>query len=398
MAYKLTNQLEMFCGEKFTIDSDKLNNYLLKFNKMMTEFIDQQLIDNSNNSPNDRQLTNISEPQLRDVGQWFKKLIDYIYRTELDIGGNNIYMYYNCMLSIDQSAPGDNDDDRRPLIQLSDDQLIALGWIDQLVVIYFVMIDDIVDQSDTRFGKTCWHLLPDVGMIALNDCTLILSVVFKLAKHYFKGHPCYMDIVECIHETIENVSIGQSMDLMNTKSTNKHAQFEQYTDNCWTTISKYKEACFAILYPFKLVMTATGQTNQKDRHIIEECLVKCGRLTGAYNDYSDVYVKSNGTDIAEGKCSWLYVRALEMASPEQRSVLLDNYGLGADNHIAVDKIKLVYSQLNMKQEFCEYIGQIIDSIENSCLKQLSSSTSRQLVSKIVLVYYNWLQKVYSESK
>ncbi|XP_054154795.1 uncharacterized protein LOC128953334 [Oppia nitens] len=357
----------------------------------MTEFIDNQLI-NTDNEPNN---------QLRDVGQWISRLIDYNYHRKIDIGGGYIYIFYNLLANDDgcgggQQAPGDCGG-RPPLLQnqLSDDQHIALGWINQLMIIYFLLIDDIVDQSTKRFGKTCWHLLPDVGMIALNDSTLILSLMFKMAKHYFKGHQNYMDIVECLHEIIEKVAIGQSMDLMNTKATNKHAQLDQFTYNCWSTINYYKIAWFSVLASFRLVLAAIGETDRQNRQVLEEIIQKFSRFIGSFNDYSDIYIETNGTDIAEGKCSWLYVRALQLATSEQRSILLDNYGLGSDNQLAVDRIEMVYNELNMKQEFCDYIDKLFTSIEDICRKQLQTSTNdRKIVAQLVLIQYNDLQQRY----
>jgi farnesyl diphosphate synthase len=42
-----------------------------------------------------------------------------------------------------------------------------------------------------------------------------------------------------------------------------------------------------------------------------------------------------GTDIQDGKCSWLVVQALQVATPDQRAVLQDSYGRNTAECIAV---------------------------------------------------------------
>lgn len=65
---------------------------------------------------------------------------------------------------------------------------------------YFVILDDIIDESETRRGRLCWYRNPDVGLIAINDGILINSGVYQLLRKYFSNHPYYIQVVDLFHE------------------------------------------------------------------------------------------------------------------------------------------------------------------------------------------------------
>lgn len=45
-----------------------------------------------------------------------------------------------------------NDDDNKKL-----EKIRVLGWCVELLQAYFLLLDDIMDDSITRRGKTCWY-------------------------------------------------------------------------------------------------------------------------------------------------------------------------------------------------------------------------------------------------
>ncbi len=59
-----------------------------------------------------------------------------------------------------------------------------------------------------------------------------------------------------------------------------------------------------------------------------------------------------GRDIEESKCSWLIVKALEIASPEQRTLLEENYA--KDDPEKVKKVKQVYQALDLPELYHKY--------------------------------------------
>lgn len=73
---------------------------------------------------------------------------------------------------------------------------------------YYLIIDDIEDEALTRNGKPCWHLLPNVGNLALNDTSMMRSFIYELLRQnlsdemYIKMCKLFNEvcvIVELIH-------------------------------------------------------------------------------------------------------------------------------------------------------------------------------------------------------
>jgi farnesyl diphosphate synthase len=68
----------------------------------------------------------------------------------------------------------------------------TLGWMIEILQAMMLVLDDIMDSSITRRGRPCWYLMPDVGMIAVNDAPMLESAIYLLLKKYFKEHPAYV--------------------------------------------------------------------------------------------------------------------------------------------------------------------------------------------------------------
>ena len=54
-----------------------------------------------------------------------------------------------------------------------------------------------------------------------------------------------------------------------------------------------------------------------------------------------------GTDIQDKKCSWLVVQALKLATPEQRKVIEENYGV--DDEAKIKRIKDLYKEMKLEE-------------------------------------------------
>ena len=57
-----------------------------------------------------------------------------------------------------------------------------LGWSIEFLQAFFLVADDVMDDSLTRRGQPCWYRNPHVNMIAINDSFLLESFVFTLIK------------------------------------------------------------------------------------------------------------------------------------------------------------------------------------------------------------------------
>lgn len=71
-----------------------------------------------------------------------------------------------------------------------------LGWMVELLQAMMLVLDDIMDASETRRGKLCWYLEPRVGIAAVNDATMIESAIYMLLRKYFEHHPAYVSALD----------------------------------------------------------------------------------------------------------------------------------------------------------------------------------------------------------
>ncbi|XP_054158372.1 uncharacterized protein LOC128956682 [Oppia nitens] len=231
-----------------------------------------------------------------------------------------------------------------------DDRVYPLAWAVELTMLYFDMLDDVMDRSVTREGQPCWYTLPTVGMSAINDSTIVLSAINKIIKLYFSDHQNYVEIVHCVQEFVEKTAYGQLLDMQFTRSHNSDVDLNTYNYENYRLINKSKYAYISI-GSFVLAMYTSGQSSYDHLDKIDDILTTLAVLEGVTNDLDDLL--TDGTDIVEGKCSWLFVRALQLANNSQKSQLFANYGL--DDPSAVQLIKQLYDELNIKTESEEFV-------------------------------------------
>lgn len=94
-----------------------------------------------------------------------------------------------------------------------------------------------------------------------------------------------------------------------------------------------------------------------------------------------------GTDIEDGKCSWLAVVALQKASPAQKKIIEDNYGI--DNPANVEIIKELYEQLKLPNTFKLYEEESYNLICTH-IQQVSRGLSQDL-------FFKFLEKIYKRT-
>lgn len=134
---------------------------------------------------------------------------------------------------------------------LTDERLkdfIALGWCIEWLQASFLIADDIMDQSCTRRGQKCWYLNEGVGMVAINDCFMLHSMLFRTIKHHFGGTSAYVPMLELFLDTKMQTELGQLLDLLSAPS-NGTANFEAFTMENYRKIVYYKTCYYSFYLP-----------------------------------------------------------------------------------------------------------------------------------------------------
>ncbi|GER33822.1 farnesyl diphosphate synthase [Striga asiatica] len=304
----------------------------------------------------------------------------------------------------------------------------ALGWCIEWDLIYtselqlqayFLVLDDIMDNSHTRRGQPCWFRLPKIGLIAVNDGIMLRNHIPRILKKYFREKPYYVDLLDLFNEVEFQTTAGQMIDLITTIEGEKDlSKYSLPLLNVYDSgfifcshrrIVQYKTAYYSFYLPVACALLMAGEN--LDNHVnVKDVLIDMGvyfqvqvrlsvasfefvDITNSDDDYLDCFgepekIGKIGTDIEDFKCSWLVVKALELCNEEQKKILYEHYG--KENPADVTKIKALYHELNLQGIFSEYEAKSYD--------RLTSSIEAIPRKPVQAVLKSFLGKIYKRQK
>ncbi|XP_073408433.1 uncharacterized protein [Dendrobates tinctorius] len=88
---------------------------------------------------------------------------------------------------------------------------LAVGWCVELLQAFFLVADDIMDNSVTRRGQPCWYRRAGIGLDAINDSFLLEASIYRVLKKYCRQQPYYLSLLELFLETSYLTELGQTM-------------------------------------------------------------------------------------------------------------------------------------------------------------------------------------------
>ncbi|XP_063788909.1 farnesyl pyrophosphate synthase-like [Pseudophryne corroboree] len=244
------------------------------------------------------------------------------------------------------------------------ERALVVGWCVELMTLYFLVTDDIMDRSEKRRGKPCWYKKEGIGLDAINDSALIESCVYRLLRKYCHGQPYYLNLLELFLETSYQTELGQVLDLIIAQP--GKLDLAQYTETRYKSIWKYKSAFLCFYLPVAAAMLMAGIDQEEDYRNAKTILLDMGELFQVQNDYLDCYgdpniTGKNGSDIQDKKCTWLVVEALKRVTPEQRKILEENYG--QDDLDKVQMVKNLYDDLDLTTVYRQYKEEIYQRVQ-----------------------------------
>ncbi|XP_018433596.1 farnesyl pyrophosphate synthase 2 [Raphanus sativus] len=266
----------------------------------------------------------------------------------------------------------------------------ALGWCIEWLQAYFLVLDDIMDNSVTRRGQPCWFRVPQVGMVAINDGILLRNHIHRILKKHFRGKPYYVDLVDLFNEVEMQTACGQMIDLITTFEGEK--DLAKYSLPIHRRIVQYKTAYYSFYLPVACALLMAGE-NLENHIDVKNVLVDMGIYFQVQDDYLDCFADPEtlgkiGTDIEDFKCSWLVVKALERCSKEQTEILYENYGKPDPSNVA--KVKELYKELDLEGVFKEY--------ESKSYEKLTGVIEAHKSKAIQAVLKSFLAKIYKRQK
>ena len=270
-----------------------------------------------------------------------------------------------------------------------------LGWSVEIMQAFYLVADDIMDGSITRRGQPCWYRRSDVGLAAFNDSIILESLVFSIIKKYFRSQPYYLSLLENLLEVSKFTTYGQSLDTLSaenfTRVRGQENSLESFDMARYTAIVKYKTSYYSFYLPVCLAMNMAGFTEPQLYNQARNILLQIGHYFQATDDFLDCFgdpevIGKIGTDIQDGKCSWLIVKALEVASAEEKKILARHYG--SQDQTDIEIVKNLYMKLGLVEIFRDYENNFYEEI----VEQIDRvSTENEIPKK---VFHSFLAKVY----
>lgn len=269
----------------------------------------------------------------------------------------------------------------------------VLGWAVELLQAYFLVADDMMDQSKTRRGQPCWYLMPKVGNIAINDAFMLEAAIYFLLKKHFKQDPYYVDLLELFHDVTFQTELGQMLDLLTAPE--DEVDLSKFSLEKHSFIVIYKTAFYSFYLPVALAMYMAGVATTENLKQAEDILVPLGEYFQVQDDYLDCYGDPKvtgkiGTDILDNKCGWLINKALQKVTPEQRQLLDENYGIKDPSSEA--KVKQLYLDIGIEKEYFAYEEAVVGKIQRM-IEAVDESKGMKRE-----IYTAFLNKIYKRSK
>eukprot|EP00923_Selenidium_pygospionis_P046593 GHVN01080479.1.p1 GENE.GHVN01080479.1~~GHVN01080479.1.p1 ORF type:complete len:300 (+),score=21.17 GHVN01080479.1:131-901(+) len=186
-----------------------------------------------------------------------------------------------------------------------------LGWCCEILQGLLLVADDIMDSSETRRHKPCWYRLLEIGTPnAINDTLGLFCLMMRLVDKYFGKEPSFHRITTLIAENVQKTVFGQYLDTNIKPPEAAELDLTRYTMDRYRATVLHKTAYYSFYLPLALGMTASGVTEEYAFQYAKEFSVEIGEYFQIQDDYLDCYgdpevIGKIGTDIEEGKCSWL---------------------------------------------------------------------------------------------
>lgn len=179
---------------------------------------------------------------------------------------------------------------------------IFVCYFNELIQAAFIIFDDIMDKSEIRRGKACWHVLK--GYKVIKDAYFILSCVRKLGKYEIAKLFDIMLIRSCLGQTHDSLSEGLLEKNIGLEDLRNIYTFDNYKLICLN-----KNAFYTFYYPIKLGLL---HCKKEELDILPVCTL-LGELHQMQDDYINFLPDSNKSclDVQQRKNTWFMCKYFE---------------------------------------------------------------------------------------
>lgn len=233
--------------------------------------------------------------------------------------------------------------------------------------------DDIMDSADLRRGKETVHKKWDLNTAILSGDALMIESNQRL--EYYEGK-IFKELISLYNKTALEVCEGQQMDM-------DFETLQQVGLDAYLKMISYKTA---VLVGASLKMGAIiCEASPEDQTRIYNFGLNLGIAFQLQDDYLDTFGEEDfgkkiGGDIIEGKKTFLYIKALELADPNDKEQLLKLYGSAEDQDKRISDVKSIFRKYGVAEMLLAEIEKFtIKALED--IDALSLEISKQQLLK-----------------
>ena len=199
--------------------------------------------------------------------------------------------------------------------------------------------DDIMDDAPLRRGNVTVHEKWNINTGILSGDAMLI-----LAYQYFEQYEpaIFRELAQLFSKTALEVCEGQQWDV----------DFETRSDVTIPEYLKMIEYKTAVLVAAAMKMGAiVAETSAENGKLIYDFGLNLGLAFQLQDDYLDAFGnpatfgKQIGGDIIENKKTYLYLKAIEFASPEEKAKLLQLFSVSlAENESKIEEVKSIFNR------------------------------------------------------
>jgi geranylgeranyl diphosphate synthase type II len=241
--------------------------------------------------------------------------------------------------------------------------------------------DDIMDAAPLRRGKETVHERWDTNTAILSGDAMLIAAYRQL--EYYPAE-VFKPMMEFFSKTALEVCEGQRDDM--DFETRDQVGIDQYL-----TMIKYKTA---VLLGCALKMGAlVGGASPEDQQSLYTFGIRLGMAFQLQDDYLDVFGdpetfgKQVGGDIIENKKTFLFLKALELASAQEARELRDLFSIKTrDPQAKVERVTQIFKTCGSAQDARKLIGQYT----GEAFEQLESLNLAHDRKSVLREFGDWL--------
>ena len=205
--------------------------------------------------------------------------------------------------------------------------------------------DDIMDDAPLRRGNETVHEKWNINTGILSGDAMLI-----LAYQYFEAYEpkIFQELAKLFSKTALEVCEGQQYDV----------DFETRDDVTIPEYLKMIEYKTAVLVAAAMKMGAiVAETTQENKNLIYDFGLNLGLAFQLQDDYLDAFGnpetfgKQVGGDIIENKKTYLYLKAMEFASANEKEQLLHLFSFQSSNNTdKINSVKGIFNQTGASEE------------------------------------------------